>query len=103
MLMMDLDHLERVRALCERAERIDAHGLVFQHAALCARRSWLHLHRSSMNAWSDLVRLGAVRHADSHSRDLSTDGLMGLHPDRIDWKQRVVVEEKSSKSCEGVR
>jgi CRISPR-associated exonuclease Cas4 len=98
MSMMDLDHLERVRAFCERAERIDAQGLVFQHAVICARRCWLHLHRASMNEWSDLIRLGAVRHADSHGRDRSTDGLMGLRPDRIDWKQRVVIEEKSSKS-----
>lgn len=94
----DSDRLARVRAFCERAERVDAQGLVFQHAVLCARRCWLHLHRASMNEWSDLIRLGAVRHADSHNRDRSTDGLMGLRPDRVDWEQHVVVEEKSSKS-----
>lgn len=98
MSAMDLAFLERVRAFCERAGRIDAQGLLFQHAALCARRCWLHLHRASMNEWSEHIRLGAVRHADSHTRDRSTDGLMGLRPDRIDWKGYVVIEEKSSKS-----
>lgn len=98
MSMLDLDQLARVRAFCERAERIDAQGLLFQHAVLCALRCWLHLRRANMNEWSDLIRLGAVRHTDSHSRDRSTDGLMGLHPDRIDWERRFVIEEKSSKS-----
>lgn len=98
MSTVDWDHRERVRAFCERAERFDAQGLHFQHAVLCARRCWLHLHRASMNEWSDLIRLGAVRHADSHGRDRSTDGLMGLHPDRVDWEHRIIVEEKSSKS-----
>ena len=94
----DLDYLDRVRSFCERAELIDAQGLDFQHAILCARRCWLHLHRASMNEWSELIRLGAVRHAYSHRRDRSTSGLMGLHPDRIDWNERTVIEEKSTKS-----
>jgi CRISPR-associated exonuclease Cas4 len=98
MSAMDLLLLERVRSFCDRAARLDAQGLLFQHAALCARRCWLHFNRASMNEWSEHIRLGAVRHADSHARDRSTDGLMGLRPDRIDWERRVVVEEKSSKS-----
>ena len=54
------DHLARIRAFCDRAEELDVQGLDFQHAAICRRRCWLHLHRASMNEWSDLIRLGEV-------------------------------------------
>jgi hypothetical protein len=50
---------------------LGVHGLEFQHAALCARRCWLHLHRAHLNAWSEHIRRGEVRHAESHSRDRS--------------------------------
>ncbi|WP_185961188.1 Dna2/Cas4 domain-containing protein [Telmatospirillum sp. J64-1] len=69
-----------------------------QHAAICARRCWLHLHRASMNEWSENIRLGFQRHADSHGRDRSTAGLLGLHPDRLDWEAGIVIEEKTSAS-----
>jgi CRISPR-associated exonuclease Cas4 len=92
------DHLARIRAFCDRAEELEVQGLDFQHVAICRRRCWLHLHRASMNEWSDLIRLGEVLHADSHSRDRSIAGSTGLTPDRLDWEHRIVVEEKSSKS-----
>jgi CRISPR-associated exonuclease Cas4 len=95
---MESDHLARIRAFCDRAEDLEVQGLDFQHAAICRRRCWLHLHRASMNEWSDLIRLGEVLHVHSHSRDRSIAGLTGLKPDRLDWERRIVVEEKSSKS-----
>jgi CRISPR-associated exonuclease Cas4 len=98
MLMKGSDHLARVRAFCDRAEELEVQGLDFQHAAICRRRCWLHLHRASMNEWSDLIRFGKVLHGDSHSRDRSVAGLTGLKPDRLDWERHMVVEEKSSSS-----
>jgi CRISPR-associated exonuclease Cas4 len=90
--------LERLRSFCDRAEAIGVNGLEFQHAALCQRRCWLHMRRAHMNEWSEHVRRGEARHADSHVRDHSVTGLMGLRPDRLDWAAAVVTEEKSSAS-----
>lgn len=88
----------RILALCERADAAGANGLDFQHAALCPRRCWLHLHRASLNAWSETIRIGEAVHAASHTRNRSTQGLAGLRPDRVDWEARLVVEEKHSAS-----
>ncbi len=90
--------LVAVQAFCDRCDLLNVNGLDFQHAAICARRCWLHLHRASMNEWSEHIRLGSIRHGDSHQRDQSTTGLLGLSPDRLDWDRHVVIEEKPSAS-----
>lgn len=38
--------------------------------------------------------MGAARHAVNRARDHSVEGLMGLAPDRIHWRERVVIEAK---------
>ena len=78
----------------ERVERLNLHGLHFQHVELCQRRSWMHLHRISFAQWHPLVQKGVSMHSTSHVRDISTQGLQGLNPDRLDWKNRLVYEHK---------
>lgn len=68
------------------------HGLHFQHAALCPRRAWFCLNR--MQAVDERMRRGIALHEQTHSRDRSVEGLIGLAPDRIDWQQRIVFEHK---------
>mgnify|MGYP005638735681 FL=1 len=87
-------HWEHATAFFERVNRLNLHGLPFQHVVLCQRRAWMHLHRISFAHWDSRVALGAAKHAISHSRDHSTEGLFGLAPDRVDWKEQVVYEHK---------
>ena len=70
------------------------HGLAFQHYAICRRRAWLHLNRIDYAHLEERMALGTLTHATSKARDCSVEGLMGLSPDRIDWRQRIVVEAK---------
>ena len=85
---------EHATAFFERVNRLNLHGLHFQHVVLCQRRAWMHLHRISFAHWDRRVALGTAKHATSHARDHSTEGLFGLAPDRVDWKERVVYEHK---------
>jgi CRISPR-associated exonuclease Cas4 len=42
------------------------------------------------------VQTGNALHAASYQRDHSVRGLFGLAPDRIDWENRIVYENKGS-------
>jgi len=83
-------------AFYERVERLGLHGLHFQHVALCKRRAWMYLHRINFAQWYHRVELGMVRHETSYARDHSVQGLFGLAPDRIDWNQHIVYENKGT-------
>lgn len=87
---------EHGAAFRERVERLDLHGLHFQHVLLCERRAWMYLHHVNFAQWYGRVATGTAKHATSYSRDRSTDGLFGLAPDRIDWENAVVYENKGS-------
>lgn len=84
----------RSAAFSERVERLELHGLHFQHVALCERRAWMHLHGISFAQWHARVQTGTALHATSYARDRSTAGLLGLAPDRLDWNMREVFEHK---------
>jgi CRISPR-associated exonuclease Cas4 len=84
------------RRFYERVERLNLHGLHFQHIALCERRAWLYLHQVNFAHWHGRVALGAVRHNISFQRDQSVAGLLGLAPDMVDWENRVVHENKGT-------
>ena len=79
-----------------RVERLDLHGLHFQHVELCERRAWMYLHRINFAQWHERVRTGTAKHSTSYQRDKSTVGLMGLAPDRLDWEGRIVYENKGT-------
>jgi CRISPR-associated exonuclease Cas4 len=83
-------------AFYERVERLNLHGLHFQHATLCQRRAWMYLHNVNFAQWNCRVATGLAKHVTSYARDHSTEGLFGLAPDRIDWMKRVVYENKGS-------
>lgn len=72
----------------------DLHGLLFQHVALCHRRAWLHLQHVQCAHLEERMGMGIVRHDLNRARDVSVEGLLGLMPDRIDWKNRIVIEAK---------
>lgn len=80
----------------DRVERVQLHGLHFQHVTLCERRAWMYLHRINFAQWYQRVELGNARHSTSYARDHSVEGLMGLAPDRIDWDLRIVYENKGT-------
>lgn len=80
----------------ERVERLNLHGLHFQHVMLCRRRAWMYLHGINFAQWYSRVALGTAKHLASYQRDRSTTGLLGLAPDRIDWQQYIVHENKGS-------
>ncbi len=56
----------------------------------------MYLHGVSFAQWHERVALGTAKHENSYRRDHSIDGLFGLAPDRIDWKNHVVYEHKGS-------
>lgn len=70
------------------------HGLVFQHVVLCKTRAWLHAHRIDYAHLDSRMRLGQTMHDLSYVRDTSVEGLMGIAPDRLDWKNHIVIEAK---------
>lgn len=76
-------------------ETAGLHGLHFQHISLCARRAWFHLNRIDYAHLDERMANGTVMHETSRPRDRSVEGLTGLAPDRIDWRNRVVVEAKA--------
>lgn len=77
------------------------HGLAFQHHAICRRRAWLHLNRIDYAHLEERMALGSLAHTTSKARDRSVKGLMGLSPDRIDWRKRIVVEAKAKGGAAG--
>ena len=77
-------------------EKHDLQGLLFQHVALCRRRAWFHVNRIDYSHLDARMTRGSVSHSLSKSRDSSVTGLMGIAPDRIDWKRREVIEAKGS-------
>ena len=84
------------RAFGERVERLNLHGLHFQHINLCRRRAWMYLHRVNFAQWNRRVATGSAQQATHYKRDRSTVGLFGLAPDRVDWEQAIVFENKGS-------
>lgn len=86
----------RAAAFGERVERLNLHGLHFQHVGLCERRAWMYLHGVNFAHWNARVQIGTARHSTSHLRDHSVAGLFGLAPDRVDWAARIVYESKGT-------
>lgn len=83
-------------AFHERVDRLNLHGLHFQHVRLCERRAWMYLHGVNFAQWHERVAVGTAKHLTSYVRDRSATGLFGLAPDRIDWEQRIVYENKGT-------
>jgi CRISPR-associated exonuclease Cas4 len=83
-------------AFSERVERLNLHGLHFQHVDLCVRRAWMYLHGINFAQWNPHVQVGTAKHVTSYVRDRSTAGLFGLAPDRIDWDNHIVYESKGT-------
>lgn len=87
---------EKANTFLERVERLNLHGLHFQHVALCERRAWMYLHKVNFAQWYARVQTGTALHETSYQRDHSVRGLMGLNPDRIDWDACIVYENKGT-------
>jgi len=94
--MTDTFHWPHAEAFYQRVERLNLHGLHFQHVALCERRAWMYLHKVNFAQWYARVQTGTALHETSYQRDHSVRGLLGLAPDRIDWEQRIVYENKGT-------
>lgn len=93
---MTIQHWKHKQAFYDRILRFDLHGLHFQHIELCERRAWMYLHHINFAQWHERVMTGIAKHITSYARDHSTEGLFGLAPDRIDWNQDVVYENKGT-------
>jgi len=91
----------RSAAFSERVDRLELHGLHFQHINLCERRAWMYLHRVNFAQWNSRVATGAAHQATHYKRDRSTVGLFGLAPDRVDWTQAIVFENKGTGGASG--
>lgn len=91
----------RSAAFSERVDRLELHGLHFQHVNLCERRAWMYLHRVNFAQWNSRVATGAAQQATHYKRDRSTVGLFGLAPDRVDWDQAIVFENKGTGGASG--
>jgi CRISPR-associated exonuclease Cas4 len=89
-------HWQHRLAFQQRVEALNLHGLHFQHISLCERRAWMYLHKVNFAQWYSRVATGTAKHSTSYQRDHSVRGLMGLSPDRIDWEQRIVYENKGT-------
>lgn len=87
---------EHATAFYKRTERLNLHGLHFQHVELCERRAWMYLHKVNFAQWYSRVQTGNALHNTSYQRDHSVRGLFGLAPDRVDWDERIVYENKGS-------
>ncbi|SEH07171.1 CRISPR-associated protein Cas4 [Candidatus Venteria ishoeyi] len=93
---MNINQWSHKSTFYQRVEHLELHGLHFQHIELCRRRAWMYLHRINFAQWHEKVRTGTAKHSTSYARDKSTIGLMGLAPDRIDWQERIVYENKGT-------
>lgn len=87
---------DKADAFYQRIERLNLHGLHFQHVALCERRAWMYLHKVNFAQWYSRVQTGSAKHDASYQRDHSVRGLLGLSPDRIDWENCTVYENKGT-------
>lgn len=87
---------EKAEAFYQRIEQLNLHGLHFQHIALCERRAWMYLHKVNFAQWYSRVQTGSAKHDSSYQRDHSVRGLFGLSPDRIDWANCTVYENKGT-------
>ena len=94
--MSNYFHWSYAAAFLERVERLNLYGLHFQHIELCERRAWMYLHKINFAQWYSRVQSGIALHETSYQRDHSVRGLMGLAPDRIDWAQHIVYENKGT-------
>lgn len=77
-------------------EAFHLHGLLFQHVELCERRAWLHMNRIDYSHLDKRMQLGAISHDLHKTRDRSVEGLIGISPDRVNWKSHKVIETKGS-------
>ena len=87
--------LQKARCLRELAEEYDLHGLYFQHVALCRRRAWLHLAGATHAVHHSRVQRGLALHQTEKRPGEVPKGL-GIAPDAIDFRRRVVIERKGS-------
>ena len=87
--------LQKARCLRELAEERGLHGLYFQHVVLCRRRAWLHLMGATHAVRHSRVRRGLALHQTEKRPGDAPQGL-GIAPDAIDFKRRVVIERKGS-------
>jgi len=87
---------KHVSVFYERVDRLKLHGLHFQHVVLCERRAWMYMHNINFAQWYGRVATGAAKHTTSYARDQSVNGLMGLAPDRLDWENKIVYENKGT-------
>ena len=94
--MSNYFYWQQATAFLERVERLNLHGLHFQHIELCERRAWMYLHKINFAQWYSRVQSGTALHETSYQRYHSVRGLMGLAPDRIDWEQHIVYENKGT-------
>jgi CRISPR-associated exonuclease Cas4 len=90
---------ESLSTLLRETEELGVHGLSFQHIVLCPTRAWLHYHRLDCGHLNRHMQLGLLLH-ERRGNDVSTYGLYGLAPDRVDWTRREVSEIKKSRSHE---
>lgn len=93
---MSIFNWQHSQAFQQRVETFNLHGLHFQHITLCERRAWMYLHNINFAQWYSRVATGSAKHATSYQRDHSVRGLMGLAPDRIDWEQCILYENKGT-------
>lgn len=93
---MILNRWMHAQEFYERVDRLRLHGLHFQHVTLCERRAWMYMSNINFAQWYSRVETGAAKHSTSYARDHSTEGLLGLYPDRIDWKNKIVYENKGT-------
>ena len=85
--------LQKARCLRELAEHHGLHGLYFQHVALCRRRAWLHLMGATHAVHHSRVRRGLALH-QTEKRPADVPPGLGIAPDAIDFKRRLVIEKK---------
>ncbi len=91
--MKTMKILQKARFLRELIEEFNLHGLYFQHVALCRRRAWLHLMGATHAVRDARVRRGLAIHQTEKRPDNAPRGL-GIAPDAIDFKRRIVIERK---------
>ena len=85
--------LQKARYLRELVEEYGLHGLYFQHIVLCRRRTWLHLMGATHAVQHARVRRGLALHQTEKRPGEAPRGL-GIAPDAIDFKRRIVIERK---------
>lgn len=77
--------------------KYNLHGVHFQHIKICSTRFLLHYNRIDSGQKNDLLKRGKIIHDNIYNR-INEPLLMGLKPDKIDWKNNYITEYKASKS-----